>query len=203
MILPSRENPPNLEISIWDEKLGKIEWVFLVYDKMRWKWTNIYLPKGPPDIYSPSSPDDVHGGHGQQSLEIQLETEINWTHICTWRLWSNEFGDAHIGCDQVSWVIHLEAVIKLVWWCNWRPKLSEFRDTPAGRDRASLDIQLEASVSKGSWVRGCSLGWELDWRHSPGNVPCPHPSRPGLGLSWNSTAVPFRQFYNFQWNYVL
>jgi len=60
MILPGREDPRNcldprnLGKSEWDQKLGKIECVFSLYDKMRWKWDAVYLPRGLPNIYSAS-----------------------------------------------------------------------------------------------------------------------------------------------------
>jgi len=37
MILPGVEDPRNLRQSELDQKLGKIECVFSLYDKMRWK----------------------------------------------------------------------------------------------------------------------------------------------------------------------
>ena len=59
MILPGVEDghnfvdPPILEQSEWDQKLGKIECVFSLYDKMSGKWDDIYLLQGLPNIYSP------------------------------------------------------------------------------------------------------------------------------------------------------
>ena len=60
MILPGREDPRNcvdprnLGKSAWDQKLGKIECVFSLYDQMRWKWDAVYLARGLPNIYSTS-----------------------------------------------------------------------------------------------------------------------------------------------------
>ena len=60
MIVPGREDPRNsvdpwnLGKSEWDQKLGKIECVFWLYDKMRWKWDVVYLARGLPNIYSAS-----------------------------------------------------------------------------------------------------------------------------------------------------
>jgi len=60
MILPGREDPRNcvdprnLGKSEWNQKLGKIECVFSLYDKMRWKRDAFYLPRGLPNIYSVS-----------------------------------------------------------------------------------------------------------------------------------------------------
>jgi len=60
MILPGREDPRdcvdprNLGKSEWDQKIGKIECVFSLYDKMRWKWDAVYLARGLPNIYSAS-----------------------------------------------------------------------------------------------------------------------------------------------------
>jgi hypothetical protein len=58
MILPGHEdpgncvNPWNLGNSEWEQKLGLIECVFSMYDKMRWKWDAVNLPWGLPNIYS-------------------------------------------------------------------------------------------------------------------------------------------------------
>ena len=57
MILAGHENPRNcvdLGQSEWDQKLGKIECQFALYDKRRWKWDDVYLLQGLPNIYSPS-----------------------------------------------------------------------------------------------------------------------------------------------------
>jgi len=54
MILPGREDPHNVGKSEWDQKWGKIECVFSLYDKMWWKWDAAYLPWGLPNIYSAS-----------------------------------------------------------------------------------------------------------------------------------------------------
>ena len=46
MILPGREDPRScvdLVQSEWDQKLGKIEREFSLYDKRRWKWDDVYL----------------------------------------------------------------------------------------------------------------------------------------------------------------
>jgi len=60
MILPGVEDtrncvePQNLGQSECDQKLGNIEYVFSLYDKLRWKWDDIYLLRGLPIVYSPS-----------------------------------------------------------------------------------------------------------------------------------------------------
>ena len=48
MILPGPEDRRNLGKSKCDQKLGKIQCVFSLYDKMRWKWDAVYLPLGLP-----------------------------------------------------------------------------------------------------------------------------------------------------------
>ena len=59
-ILPGREvprncaDPQNLGQSEWDQKLGKIECEFSLYDKRRWKWDDVYLLRGLPNIYNAS-----------------------------------------------------------------------------------------------------------------------------------------------------
>jgi hypothetical protein len=60
MILPGREDLRNcvdlrnLGKNERDQKIGKIECVFSLYDKMRWKWDAVYLARGLPNIYSAS-----------------------------------------------------------------------------------------------------------------------------------------------------
>jgi len=54
MKLPGRDDPWNHGQREWDQKLGKIECEFSLYDKRRWKWDDVYLPRGLPNIYSPS-----------------------------------------------------------------------------------------------------------------------------------------------------
>jgi len=60
MILPIHKDsrywvdPRNLGEGEWDQKLGKTQGVFSLYDKMRWKWDAVYLPWGLLNIYSAS-----------------------------------------------------------------------------------------------------------------------------------------------------
>jgi len=106
MILPGREDPrncadpQNLGQSEWDQKLGKIECEFSLYDKRRWKWDDVYLLRGLPNIYSPSLCPPL--------LPLYL-----W--ICTWRLRSSELRDALGGCDRASLEMHLEAMLVRTW----------------------------------------------------------------------------------------
>ena len=111
MILPSCEDPRNcmdprnLGQSEWDQKLGKIEFEFSLYDKRRWKWDDVYLLRGPPNIYSPSLCPPPLPLYLRSSaiaawrctwscmFEVHLETEIEWTQRCTWMPGLSEFGD--------------------------------------------------------------------------------------------------------------
>ena len=54
MTLPSCEDPQHLGKSKCDQKWGKMEGVFSLYDRMRWKWDDVYVPWGLPNIYSAS-----------------------------------------------------------------------------------------------------------------------------------------------------
>ena len=68
-------------------KLWKIEFVFSLYDNMRWKWDDVYLLQGLPNIYSPSPcPPPL-------PLYHCTPTVASWR--CTWRPGSSDFGDAH------------------------------------------------------------------------------------------------------------
>jgi len=94
-------------------------------------------------------------GRDQVSLEMQLETEIEWTQRCT-------------GLEM-----HFEAVIERVWRCIWRPRLSDLRDALGGSDGASLEMRWEAVFDR---VWRCTLGpwsseigdaiWDCDWVNS-------------------------------------
>ena len=98
MILPGREDPRNcmdLGQSKWDQKFGKIECEFSLYDKRRWKWDDVYLLRGLPHIYSPSLcppplPLNLHTTTvdpwrctWSSVFGMHLETEIEWTQRCT------------------------------------------------------------------------------------------------------------------------
>ena len=128
MILPGREDPHNcadirnLGQSEWDQKLGKIEYEFSLYDK-RWKWDDVYLLRGVPNIYSPSlcpPPLPLYLGTTAVApwrctwssvFETHLETEIEWTQRCTWRPWLSEFRYALGDWDRASLEMHFEAMI--------------------------------------------------------------------------------------------
>jgi len=67
----------------------------------------------------------------------------------TWRLESNECGDARGGRERVTSEKHLEAMIEQGWWCTWRLYSSELRDALGGCDRASLEMHLQAMIKRG------------------------------------------------------
>jgi len=67
------------------KKLGKIECVFSLYDKIRWKWDDVYLLRSLPNMYSLSL--------FPLPLPLYLHTPAVATWWCTWRLWLSEFGD--------------------------------------------------------------------------------------------------------------
>jgi len=89
---------------------------------------------------------------------MHLETEIECSQRCTWRLRSSELRDALGGRDRASLEMHLEAMI--VRTC--RPESSESGDTLGGRDRASLEIHLEAVIER---------DWTSTWRRPMDGVP--------------------------------
>jgi len=77
--------------------------------------------------------EDGPGGRDQASMEMHLETEIEWTQRCTWRPRSSKFGDA-LGDRQIEWTQR----------CTWRPCLSKFGYALAGRDRVNPEMHMEA-----------------------------------------------------------
>jgi len=171
IILPCCEDPRYLRK--WDSDLNycKTERVFLLYDKMRWKWDAIYLLRGLLNRYSASlippplalylrtptvAPswytwrpwssycEDALRGRDWVNFDIHFEAVMDWVWSYTGRPWSSKFGDAVGGDHGANSETDLEAVIKQVWTCTWRPWLSEFGHGLGGRDRASLDMHLEA-----------------------------------------------------------
>jgi len=174
MILPGREDPRkcvdprNLGLSDWDQKLGKMECQFSSYDKRRWKWDDVYLLRGLPNIYSPSlgpppwflclrTTAVAPWRYTWSSMfEMHLETEIKWTQRCTWRPWLSEFGDALRGHDHAN----LQAVIERVWRFIWRRWSSDFGGALGRRDRVILEIHLQAMKER-DWR---STWWRSIWR---------------------------------------
>jgi len=178
MILPGRKDPRNcadLAKSERDQHLGKIESVFSLYDKMRWKWDAAYLSTpGSPEyilrIAHSTFATHVYPYTHHSSLTIYLAAVSEQVWRCTWRPRSGEmrdalggrdsieFGDALVGRGRVTSEMHLEAVIDSVWRFTGRPRLSELRDVLWGPDRASLEMQLEAEIE---WTESCT--WRTRW----------------------------------------
>jgi len=186
MILPGVEDPcncadpRNLRQSEWDQQLGKIECVFSLYDKMRWKWDDVYLLWGLPNLYSPSLcppplPLPVSPYTRRRSWKMCLEAIIDRVWRCTSRLRWSELRDPLGGHDRASLEMHLEAVIEGVWRCTWRPRSSELRDALGSHNWACWEIHLEAIIDhewKSTWrqliwrqlIWTCSIWWQSIWR---------------------------------------
>jgi len=139
-IPPGVENPLNsggpwnFGQNKWDQKLGKIKCVFSLQDKMRWKWDNVYLLQGQPNIYSPSLYPAL--------LPLYLHTPAITPWWSTWRLWSRENGDTRRGRDLVD----SEAVIVSVRKYTWGLWSSKGRDALGGRVPARFEMHLEAII---------------------------------------------------------
>jgi len=146
IILPGVEDPMKLHGSTilrterGRPKVGKIECVFSLYDRMRWKWDDAYLLRGLPNIYSMSlfiSPLPLYlRTPRRRSLKMYLEAVNERVWRCTWRPWPCELA----GHNRASLEIHFEAVIKRV----RRPWSSQIGDTLRPRDRARLGMHWEA-----------------------------------------------------------
>jgi len=139
VILPGIDDPlncvnPHPGQSDWDQKLGKIECVFSLYDKMTWKWDDVCQLRGVPNIYSPSL--------YPPPLPLYIRTPAITPSRCTWMLWWSEFPDALGGRGGAN----LEVVIVSIWRFTWRPRLSELRDALRDRDQASSEIHMEAKI---------------------------------------------------------
>jgi len=174
MILPGVENPPrcmdprNHRQSEWDQKLGNIECVCSLYNKMRCKWDDVYLLRGVPNIYRhsvhlrypcisihpPSLLKNVLGGCDRECLVMCLETETVWTQRCTWRPGSHKLGDALGDQDRVNW--DLKAMVDWVWRCTWRLWSSEIGGVLGGRHSGggSSGGRCDGSWETIHWLNG-------------------------------------------------
>jgi len=166
MLLPSIEDPHNcadprnLGQSEWDQKFEKIECVYSLYEKMRWKWDDVYLLRGLPNIYSPSRcrpqlPLLVSPYTRRRSWKMCLEAMIECVWRYTGRLRSRELRDALGGRDEVRLEMHLEVKIEWTQRCPWRPRSSEFGHALGGRDRVNSEMHLEAPIER---------LWRCTWR---------------------------------------
>ena len=164
MILPGHEDPRNLAQSEWEEKFGKIKCEFSMYHKRRWKWDDVYLLRGLPNIYSPSLSAPPLPQYlcitvvapwrctWLRMFELHLVTEIERTERCTWRQRSSEFGDALGDHGRVN----LQAIIEWVWRYTWRPRSSELRRCIWKPWSIEFGDASEA-VTERVWRRTCRL----------------------------------------------
>jgi len=58
---------------------------------------------------------DALGGRDWASLDMHLETELEWTQRCTWRRRSSELRDARGSRDWASLEMHLETMLMRTW----------------------------------------------------------------------------------------
>jgi len=177
MILPGIEDPQhcvdprNLGQSEWNQQLGKIEYIFSLYEQMRLKWDDVYLLRGLQNIYSPLlcppplpmyirtptiAPWRCTWRPSSSILEMRLETGIEWTQRCTWRPGSSKFGDALGDQDRVNSEMHLYAVIERVWRCTWRPWSSQCGRVHGGGQSGggSLEGRCDGSWDSIHWLTG-------------------------------------------------
>jgi len=130
MILPSVKDPHNctdlrnLRQSGWNQMLGKMEGVLILYDRMRWKSDDINLLQGLQNAYSPPLCPPL--------IPLYFRTIAMAHWWCTLRLWSSVFGNAVGDEDWVNTEIHLEAGIRQLWNPTWRL-----------RDGVNWDMYLE------------------------------------------------------------
>jgi len=178
-ILPDVDDPCNclntlnLGQSEGDQKLGKIECVFSSYDKMGWKWDDVYLIHGLPNIYSPllwPPPLPLHD-HTPTVTRWRctwrpglsnfcdllpdrdwVDSEMNWeagnkqVRICASKPRSSELSNELGGLDRVSLEMHLEAELEWTQRCTWRLRSNKLRDALGGRDRASVEMHFQTEI---------------------------------------------------------
>jgi len=110
----STKSRTDLGQSKWYQNLGKMECVFSLNGKMRWKWGDVYLLRGLPDIYIRSLCPHL------------LPLYLCATAVAAWRWtsrpWSSVFGDTLGDWNHVNSEMHFEAGIERVWRCTWRPR---------------------------------------------------------------------------------
>jgi len=112
-------------------RIHSIAWI-----QMGWKWDDVYLPRGLPNVYSPSlSPPP---------LPLYLRIAAVAHYQCTWRPGWSKLREALGGRDRVISEMHLEVRIEWTQRYTLRPWSSEFSDALAGYDRARLQKYLEA-----------------------------------------------------------
>jgi len=147
MVVPGAKDPcncmhtPILGLSKCDQKLGKVECVFSLYNEMRWKWDDVYVLPGSVKYILPvtmSSSGTPESPYIRRRSLLYLEAVINHG----WRVCSSMFG-----CQNQSSVgMHMETGIRrtrmllgggieLVWRCPWRL-----------RDRVNSEMHLEAVI---------------------------------------------------------
>jgi hypothetical protein len=94
------------------------------------------------------------GDHDRASLEMLLETKVEWTEKCRWRPRTSEVEDAIGDRDWVNSEMHLEAVIEWVKRCTGSLWSSEFADALWGHHRVSVEMQLETGIE---WTQRYTL----------------------------------------------
>jgi len=143
MVLPGFENPRicaaprNLGQSEWDHKLRKIDCVFLLNEKMRWKWDDVYLHQGLWNRYSPSL--------CPPPLPVHFHTPAVTPYRCTLRLWWSELRDSLRGHDRANF----EAIFAWVKRHTWMMWLSEFTDTHEAGNQEYSEIHLDPVIE---WI---------------------------------------------------
>ena len=148
-ILPGVEDPSNcmdprdLGQSEWDKTFQRKECVLSLYDKMRWKWDEVYVLGGLLNTYSPSlcsPPLPVYlCTHPPRSSKMSLEVilECAWRCICWPR--SSELRDA-LGCPDPQ-----------DWGYTWTQRSSEAIFDRGGRYNFKLWLNNIRRVLGGSW----------------------------------------------------
>ena len=145
VILPGVDDPHNcmdprhLGHSEWDQKLGKIECAFSLYDKIRWKWDDVYVL--PVTLSTSGNPEFPYTR--RCSIRMYLEAVIKQVWRCTLGSGSTETGESLWGRNRVYLERHLKAVNVSTYRCTPRWWLSEFRDTLGGLDDAHLEVMIQ------------------------------------------------------------
>jgi len=142
IILPRIEDPRNcvdprnLVKSMSDQKLGMLDCVFSLYNKMKWRWDDVYLFQGSAEYILPVTLStfitQISLNTCHCTMKMYLEAVMERVCRCTWRPWSCGLG----GHNCASLEIHLEAVIERIWRCT------------RGRDWVNREMHLEAIIER-------------------------------------------------------
>jgi len=101
-------------------------------------------------VHPPSLLEDIPRGRGRACFEMHLQSEVEWTQVCTWRPGSSEFSDV-VGNWEIKWT-H-----RCTWWPGSNKVGGLLGGGWSGSDWSECS-QSEGSQSGGSQSGGSESG---------------------------------------------